>query len=58
MSMDGKTLVIIEMTMTALLCLGFGFQQLWSLRRENRRAAEEKARAEAAKAREPVEELR
>lgn len=45
--MDGKTLVILEMSLTALLCLGFGFQQLWSLRRENRRAAEEKARAAA-----------
>jgi hypothetical protein len=44
--MDGKTLVILEMSLTALLCLGFGFQQLWSLRRENRRAAEEKARKE------------
>jgi hypothetical protein len=45
---DGSTLVILEMSLTALLCLGFGFQQLWSLRRANRRAAEEKAQKEAA----------
>ncbi|MCU0818412.1 MAG: hypothetical protein MUF11_03775 [Beijerinckiaceae bacterium] len=47
--MDGNTLIFIEMALAAVICLGFGFQQLWSLRRENRRAAEAKARAEAEK---------
>jgi hypothetical protein len=44
--MDGTTLIFIEMALAAVICLGFGFQQLWSLRRENRRAAEAKARQE------------
>jgi hypothetical protein len=48
--MDGTTLIFIEMALAAVICLGFGFQQLWSLRRENRRAAEAKAREEAEKA--------
>lgn len=47
--MDGKTLILIELALVAFLCLGFGFQQLWSLRRERQRAAEAKARAEAEK---------
>ena len=42
--MDGNTLIIIEMVLAAVIGLGFGFQQLWSLRRENRRAAEARAR--------------
>lgn len=40
--MDGRTLVILEMTLTAGLCLGFGFYQLWSLRRDKRQAELEK----------------
>ena len=35
--MDGKTLILIELALVVILCLGFGFQQLWSLRRERRR---------------------
>jgi hypothetical protein len=43
--MDGETLVIIEMTMTAAVCLGFGFYQLWSLKRDKKKAElEEMAR--------------
>jgi hypothetical protein len=47
--MDGKTLVILEMTLTAGLCLGFGFYQLWSLKRDKKRALleEEKKAKEA-----------
>lgn len=45
--MDGNTLIFIEMALAAVICLGFGFQQLWSLRRENRRAAEARARQES-----------
>jgi hypothetical protein len=36
-SLDGKTLVIIEMIMTAGVCLGFGFYQLWSLKRDKKK---------------------
>jgi hypothetical protein len=39
--MDGQTLVILEMTLTAGLCLGFGFYQLWSLKRDKQRALHE-----------------
>jgi hypothetical protein len=35
--MSGETLIIIELTMTAGLCLGFGFYQLWSLRQDKKR---------------------
>jgi hypothetical protein len=45
--MDGQTLVILEMTLTAALCLGFGFQQLWSLRRDKRRAEMDKLRKQS-----------
>jgi hypothetical protein len=50
--MDGQTLVIIEMTMTAALCLGFGFYQLWSLNKDKKKALLEK---QAAAAREKAE---
>ncbi len=43
--MSGETLVIIEMTMTAVLCLSFGFYQLWSLNRDKKRALLEKQAA-------------
>jgi hypothetical protein len=36
--MDGQTLIILEMTLTAGLCLGFGFYQLWSLKRDKKKA--------------------
>lgn len=45
--MDGETLIITEMVLTAGLCLGFGFYQLWSLKRDKRKAAEAKMLAKA-----------
>ncbi len=43
--MSGETLIIIEMTMTAVLCLGFGFQQLWSLRQDKKRSLNARQRS-------------
>jgi Tfp pilus assembly protein PilO len=40
--MDGETLVMLEMTLTAVLCLGFGFYQLWSLNKDKKKALQEK----------------
>lgn len=40
--MSGETLIIIEMTMTVVLCLGFGFYQLWSLDKDKKKARLEK----------------
>jgi hypothetical protein len=40
--MSGETLVIIEMTATLALCLGFGFYQLWSLNKDKKKALLEK----------------
>lgn len=34
---SGKTLIILELVITAALCLGFGFYQLWSLKRDKAR---------------------
>jgi ABC-type nickel/cobalt efflux system permease component RcnA len=45
--MDGETLILTEMVLTAALCLGFGFYQLWSLKRDKRKAAEAKAKTHA-----------
>jgi hypothetical protein len=42
---SGKTLIILELAITAIVCLGFGFYQLWSLKRD-------KARTRAARERE------
>jgi uncharacterized protein HemX len=33
-AISGKTLIILELAISAVLCLGFGFYQLWSLRRD------------------------
>jgi hypothetical protein len=41
-AMSGETLVIIEMTATLVLCLGFGFYQLWSLNKDKKKALVEK----------------
>ena len=46
--MEGKSLIVFEVIVSAVVPLGFGFWQLWSLRREKRRDAEKAAlRAEA-----------
>jgi hypothetical protein len=42
---SGETLVVIEMTLTAVLCLGFGFYQLWSLNKDKKKALLEKQQA-------------
>ena len=44
MDAEQNTLIGIEMVLSAVICLGFGFWQLWSLRREKRRDAEKAAR--------------
>ncbi len=44
--MQSSTLIIAEMLLTLGLCLGFGFWQLWDLRREK---AKDAAKAAAAK---------
>jgi hypothetical protein len=48
--MGSSTLIIAEMVLTLGLCLGFGFYQLWDLRREKAKdaakAAEKAAEAE------------
>lgn len=33
-AISGKTLIILELTISAVVCLGFGFYQLWSLKRD------------------------
>lgn len=43
--MQSSTLIIAEMLLTLGLCLGFGFWQLWDLRREK---AKDAAKAAAA----------
>ena len=49
--MASSTLIIAEMLLTLGLCLGFGFWQLWDLRREKAKdaakAAERRAMAAA-----------
>lgn len=47
--MGSSTLIIAEMVLTLGLCLGFGFYQLWDLRREKAKDAA-KAAAKAAEA--------
>ncbi|MCA3629877.1 MAG: hypothetical protein IOC35_06095 [Methylobacterium sp.] len=47
--MDADTLIVIGMALAAVICLGFGFQQLWSRCRENRQPGETKAHVEAKK---------
>jgi len=47
--MASSTLIIAEMLLTLGLCLGFGFHQLWDLRREKAKDAA-KAAAKAAAA--------
>lgn len=51
--MGSSTLIIAEMVLTLGLCLGFGFYQLWDLRREKAKdaakAAEKAATASEAK---------
>ena len=37
----GVSFGIIEMLLVSILCLGFGFQQLWSLRRDKLRLERE-----------------
>ncbi|MDP3257082.1 MAG: hypothetical protein Q8S58_07990 [Bosea sp. (in: a-proteobacteria)] len=37
--MGSSTLIIAEMVLTLGLCLGFGFYQLWDLRREKAKDA-------------------
>jgi hypothetical protein len=52
--MASSTLIIAEMLITLGLCLGFGFWQLWDLRREKAKdAAKLAAKADAEQA-EPV----
>ena len=41
--MDGRYVFFIEFVLFATLALGFGVYQLWSVKRESRRAAEQKA---------------
>lgn len=45
--MSSSALIIAEMVLTLGLCLGFGFHQLWDLRREKAKDAA-KAAAESA----------
>lgn len=47
--MSSSALIIAEMVLTLGLCLGFGFYQLWDLRREKAKDAA-KAAAKAAAA--------
>ncbi len=48
--MASNTIIIIEMLLTLGLCLGFGFYQLWSLKRAKaERLAREARTAEAAR---------
>ncbi len=47
--MDGRYVFFIEFVLFATLALGFGVYQLWSVKRDARRAADEKRHAEAQK---------
>jgi hypothetical protein len=47
--MSSSTLIIAEMVLTLGLCLGFGFYQLWDLRREKAKDAAKAAEKAAAK---------
>jgi hypothetical protein len=48
--MASSTLIIAEMLITLGLCLGFGFWQLWDLRREKAKDAAKDAAKAAAEA--------
>lgn len=48
--MSSSTLIIAEMVLTLGLCLGFGFHQLWDLRREKAKDAVKAAEKAALKA--------
>lgn len=48
--MGSSTLIIAEMLLTLGLCLGFGFHQLWDLRREKAKDAAKAATKAAADA--------
>jgi hypothetical protein len=48
--MSSSTLIIAEMVLTLGLCLGFGFYQLWDLRREKAKDAAKAAEKAALKA--------
>ncbi|WP_156323540.1 hypothetical protein [Bosea sp. AAP35] len=48
--MASSTLIIAEMLLTLGLCLGFGFYQLWDLRREKAKDAAKAAEKAAADA--------
>lgn len=41
--MSSSAIIIAEMLITLGLCLGFGFYQLWDLKREKAKAAARKA---------------
>ncbi len=43
--MSSSALIIAEMVLTLGLCLGFGFYQLWDLRREKAKDAAKAAEA-------------
>lgn len=45
--MASSTLIIAEMLLTLGLCLGFGFWQLWDLRREKMKDAAKAAERQA-----------
>ncbi|HEV2552535.1 MAG TPA: hypothetical protein VGV17_02095 [Bosea sp. (in: a-proteobacteria)] len=47
--MSSSALIIAEMVLTLGLCLGFGFYQLWDLRREKAKDAAKAAEMAAAK---------
>lgn len=53
--MSSSTLIIAEMVLTLGLCLGFGFHQLWDLRREKAKDAAKVAEMVAAKAAAPAD---
>jgi len=48
--MSSNALIIAEMVLTLGLCLGFGFYQLWDLRREKAKDAAKAAEAARARA--------
>jgi hypothetical protein len=48
--MSSSALIIAEMVLTLGLCLGFGFYQLWDLRREKAKDAAKAAEAARASA--------
>ena len=48
--MESSALIIAEMLITLGVCLGFGFWQLWDLRRERIKDAAKAAAKEAAQA--------